>query len=115
MTDFTIDVKDEGEITIVTLTGSIDSETFNTLQKRMQKIFDEQKFKIVIDLGAITYVSSAGWGTFTGNLKKARVGFGDIKLACMNENIKNVYDIVELNDLIKAYATVEEAVNAYKS
>ncbi|MCM8809949.1 MAG: hypothetical protein NC917_06555 [Candidatus Omnitrophica bacterium] len=47
--------------------------------------------------------------TFIGYVNTARNKNGDIKLANMNVGVKRVYEMIEFNELIKAYNSIEDA------
>jgi anti-anti-sigma factor len=61
----------------------------------------------------VSYVSSAGWGLFISLLHKTREHNGDIKLASMTNEVKNVFNLLAFSNLIYSYKTVEEAVAAF--
>jgi anti-sigma B factor antagonist len=113
MNEIRTEVIYSGETAIVKLTGYIDSENFAEARDNIEKIIKSGKTRIVADLSGITYMSSAGWGVFVGNVKSAREAGGDIKLAAMQEEVENVYKLVEFNEILASYKTVEEAKNSF--
>ena len=56
------------------------------------------------------YLSSAGWRVFLNEIKKIRDNGGDLKLACMQPDVCEIYDLLELSFILKTYDTAEEAV-----
>ncbi len=67
--------------------------TATDLEKVMNSLLERRRYNIIIDLGGVDYISSAGWGIFISNIREIRQHSGDIKLARM---IPNVYEIFEL-------------------
>jgi anti-sigma B factor antagonist len=102
------------DIVILNPSGRIDAETYTIMRDEIEKLFLENKYKIIINLQNIEYISSAGWGSFIGYVNTARNKKGDIKLANMVGEVKRVYEMIEFKELIEAYNTIEEAKLAFK-
>jgi anti-anti-sigma factor len=100
-------------ITIVDITGVVDTGTTLILDDRLSGLLREQRFKMVLNMEKVTYVSSAGWGLFISLLHKTREHHGDIKLATMSNEVKNVFNLLAFSNLINSYKTVEEALDAF--
>jgi len=63
----------------------------------------------VIDLAGVDYISSAGWGIFISHIKDVRSRGGDIKLANMIPNVKEIYELLEFDNVLKAYDSTDTA------
>lgn len=111
--DFTgglvVDVSEQDRVKMIKCSGHIDSDNYQQLSNIVDGIFKSGFFKIVMDLADIKYISSAGWGIFVGNLRKAETGGGSIRLACMQESVKEVYNLLNLDNLLLEFKTVKEA------
>jgi anti-sigma B factor antagonist len=103
------DISEQDRVKTIKCSGHIDSDNSILLSEIVNGIFKSGFFKIVIDLSAVKYISSAGWGIFLGNLRKATRGGGDIHLAGMQQSVKEVYKLLELNNLMLEFKTVQEA------
>ena len=86
----------DDEITVIRVDGVIDTMTASELEKVTNSLLEQKRYKIIVDLGGVDYISSAGWGIFISNIREIRLNNGDIKLARM---IPNVYEIFELLEL----------------
>lgn len=102
-----------GEIMIIDLSGHVDQSNSIQLQKTFDDIIDSNVFKIVVNFNDLHYMSSAGWGIFVGEVKRFRENGGDIKLAAMNPEINDVYQMLEFYHILDDYQTVEEASAAF--
>lgn len=102
-----------GEIMIIDLSGHVDQSNSLQLQKTFDDIIDSSVFKIVVNFNDLQYMSSAGWGIFVGEVKRFRENGGDIKLAAMNPEINDVYQMLEFYHILDDYQTVEEASAAF--
>lgn len=103
-----------GEIMIVRLGGHIDQSNSYLLQKQFDNIIDSGAFKIVVDFSSLRYMSSAGWGIFVGEVKRFRENGGDIKLAAMNSDINDVFQMLEFYHILEDYPTVVEATASFE-
>jgi anti-sigma B factor antagonist len=101
------------EIVVVMVTGVVDTGTTLVLDDHLSTLLREKRFKLIINLSGVTYVSSAGWGLFISLIQKTREHKGDIKLVGMNQDVINVFNMLAFSNLISAYPTEEEAILAF--
>jgi anti-sigma B factor antagonist len=100
-------------ITVLRATGEIDTYTAAFLEEQIRNNFDNEHYKLVIDLKDVNFVSSAGWGVFMGNASKLRSKSGDIKITGMAEKVRKAFELIELDILIDAFSSVDDAVHAF--
>ena len=100
---------------VLRMRGIIDSGTAQFLEDKFNELVSANTVRIVADLGDVTYISSAGWGIFVGEIKGIRQRGGDIKLAAMHPDVREVFELLEFSALLKPYATKEEALAAFVS
>ncbi len=99
----------EGRICIVEVRGVLDAESADDLEKALTTIIEKGLWRVIVDLSGVNYISSAGWGIFTGQIKEVRSRGGDIKLAAMQPGVQEVFQLLELDYFIQSFDTVEEA------
>lgn len=109
-----ISIKSEmnGSVTVVTVVGRIDSETAPTLDTELTK-FTAGNSKLVIDLKAVDYMSSAGIRAVVKASQAAEKGGSTVKLASVPEEINSILYTVGLNQKLSTYATADEAVASF--
>jgi anti-sigma B factor antagonist len=100
---------------LISLKGTIETTNASTLEEALERIIDDDCYQIAVDLSGVTYISSAGWGIFISEIKRIRSHGGDIKLAAMKPEVREVFDLLEFNNILKPYATKEEALQAFTS
>jgi anti-sigma B factor antagonist len=101
------------DILLLKLHGLVDSGTAQFLEDKFNELTNSDNVKIVVDLQNVDYISSAGWGIFVGEIKGIRQRDGDIKLAGMRSDVREVFDLLEFNTLLTPYASNEEAFSAF--
>ena len=110
-----IDLKETEGISIFTVSGRIDQQTYYDFRDKLRSYISGGKNRIVVDLSDVEIVSSGGWNTIVNDREYAAKTDGDIKLCCMNKNVKNIFQGMDLHEFIKAYDTVEEAIKSFKN
>lgn len=102
-----------GEIMIIELGGYVDQSNSFQLQQMFENILQSGCFKVIVDFKDLYYMSSAGWGIFVGEIKRFRENGGDIKLAYMNPEIYDVFQMLEFYHILEDYSTVEDAAASF--
>ena len=59
----------KGDLTLISITGYIDTTTCKELTRTIQNLIKENQYQIIADLAGVSYISSAGWGVFMGEIK----------------------------------------------
>lgn len=95
--------------TEVRVDGVIDTATASQLEEVFDSLIKRGRYRIVVDLAGVDYISSAGWGIFIANIRDVRANDGDIKLANMIPNVYEIYDLLEFDSVLRAYNSVEDA------
>jgi anti-sigma B factor antagonist len=85
------------------------------MEGRLNDLISDGNVKIVVDLDLVDYISSAGWGIFVGEIKGVRAGNGDIKLASMRPDVREVFDLLEFNTLLTPYDSRRDALAAFEA
>lgn len=115
MTPLDVDVKDAGAVTIVAPRGDIDMAVSDDLRARLTSLVDRGRVRLVLDLGAVTYIDSAGLGALVAALKHARATGGDIRVCAPASDVRSLFEMTRLDNVVSVHATREEAVAACAS
>jgi anti-sigma B factor antagonist len=101
-------------LVLLTLRGTIETTNASGLEETLERIINDRCYRIVVDLSAITYISSAGWGIFISEIKRIRRNGGDIKLAAMTPEVREVFELLEFNSILKPFPDREAAVRDFQ-
>lgn len=99
----------EGKVAVIKCEGFVDSVTVNIIEQKIHEAIGKGIFSVVIDLGLVNYVSSAGWGVFVSEIKDIRAKKGDIVLTGMAPEVYDVYELMEFSSILKSFDTLGEA------
>jgi anti-sigma B factor antagonist len=95
-------------------TGRIDSSTAPQLAKAFEAINEENRFKVVFDMGGVEFISSAGLRVLISVQKTCkRWNRGELVLASVPDKILDVMDLAGFVPLFKFFDTAVEAVGSF--
>jgi anti-sigma B factor antagonist len=103
-----------GSINNLMISGKLDAYSSGDLEKKLDSLINEGSVQFVVSLEKVEYISSSGLRVFLAGLKKVKKQNGDIKLACMQPNIKEVFDIAGFTQLFNIFNTVDSANESFK-
>ena len=98
-------------ISIIKVGGYIDTTTSSELERALDSLLKQGRFYLVVDLGNVDYISSAGWGIFISEIKSIRENNGDLKLVRMVPDVYEIFELLEFHHILDVYDSVDEAIN----
>jgi len=106
----------EGErpVSVISLRGTIETTNAAGLEDTLERIIGERCYRIVVSLGGVSYISSAGWGIFISEIKRIRRNGGDIKLAGMVPDVREVFELLEFNSILKPFDSIDAAIRDFE-
>lgn len=96
-------------ISLITLKGNLTAEADEPLFALINTILTEGFLKVILDLGKVTYINSAGFGILIALVDEIRHRRGDIKFAALSPHFKKTAKLIGLHRFADFYRTVEEA------
>ncbi|HKK69768.1 MAG TPA: STAS domain-containing protein [Candidatus Krumholzibacteria bacterium] len=90
--------------------GFVDTSTAGLLERALQQAAEGPARFVVIDLVDVDYISSAGWGVMISAVSAQRAAGGDLRLASMRPEVREVFELLEFPSILDAYASVDEAL-----
>ncbi|MCB0174297.1 MAG: STAS domain-containing protein [Anaerolineae bacterium] len=99
---------------VVVAKGRIDTSTVKTLSEALAAITGSGRYKIVLNLKEVTFISSAGLGELiaTQNTCKKLLR-GELVLAEVPQRVVEVLDLAGLAPLFKIFPSELEAVGSF--
>jgi anti-sigma B factor antagonist len=84
------------------------------LERALDSLLKQGRFYLVVDLGNVDYISSAGWGIFISEIKSIRENNGDLKLVRMVPDVYEIFELLEFHHILDVYDSVDEAINKFE-
>jgi len=106
-------------VDLLEVSGRVDAATAPRLKQQIDALFDEGRYRIVLDLAKLEYVSSPGLRVLIEARKRARewkitdLEGGDIRIANLPPKIKEVFDLTGFTSLFELYGDTVEAVGSF--
>lgn len=109
-----MDTKESNGVTVLTLAGRVTlGDESNQMRNKIKEILAQGKKKLVLDLGGVSYIDSAGLGTLVAAYTSARNRGADIKLASVTKKFDDLLNITKLVTVFSVYKSVQDATKAF--
>lgn len=114
MSELSIDRRDLEGIVLLYPRGFVNAHTVRLFEGAIQKAIDDRRYRIVVSGSGLTYIASAGLGALMGTIEEVRANGGDIRLADLNETVRNIFEILGFNHLYRIFPSEMEAVLSFR-
>ena len=106
-------VEKAGDVTVVVpKTEFLDANTSREFKEELPAALGESG-KVVLDLRHVQFMDSGGCGAVLAVLKKLRTSGGDLKICCVTNPVRALFDLVRMQRIVGVFKTREEAVAAF--
>lgn len=105
----------DGKVVVVEIPRYLSADTSEEFKDYLYRIVSEGKYQLVIDLSKAEYVDSSGLGAIVSRIAVCRSNHGDIRLAAPSPFMVSLLNITHLDQVLKIFPAVEEAIQSYLS
>jgi anti-sigma B factor antagonist len=112
MLEFKREARDE--IEILTLKGNLDALTAPELRPTIDELVANRRIKVIFDLKDLTLIDSSGVGAIVSLFKRVRMLSGDVKIACLANQPKEIFRLLRLDRAFDLFESIEEATSKFK-
>jgi anti-sigma B factor antagonist len=102
----------QDDVAVARLTGRLDFASAAEARGRFVEAIEGGHRHLIVGLGAVEFVDSAGLGSLIGGMRTARQAGGDLQIAEPTEQVKMLMSLTSLDQVLKIHPTIEEAVVA---
>lgn len=102
----------EKDALVVSLKGRLDAVTSPVLEKDLTELMAGAENTLVVDLGDLDYISSAGLRVLLATTKKLKGKQGKLLLASLKNVVKEVFEISGFSAIIPIYDSVDAALSS---
>lgn len=111
-----IDEKIKGSVAVITVSGELlFEEDDSALQQKVASLRSDGFTQMVFDLKKVNRINSRGLNALISALKTVRKGGGDIKLAQIDDHLKDVFVQTRLVQVFSTYETVGRAMASFSA
>jgi len=90
-------------------TGRLNMVAAPAFKNLVEETVASGQTRIVVDLGAVTFIDSSGLGALIAGLKATRQAGGDLRIADVPEQVMTVLRLTNLDRVLPAHDTVVDA------
>lgn len=100
---------------VVSPHGFINAHTVRQFEEALNGAMEEGYDKILINGSGLAYIASAGLGVIMGLIEDVRAKGGDIRLAELNDTVRNIFEVLGFNHLCQVLSSEQEGVDSYRA
>lgn len=114
MADLSISERQAGDVTILDLDGKVTiGEGSVALRSAIRRLLGENKKKILLNLGNVSYVDSSGIGELVSSYTAVNKEGGQLKLLNLTQKIQDLLAITKLLTVFDVFENEGEALGGY--
>jgi anti-anti-sigma factor len=107
-----INTREHDGRTVVELSGRLDNSTAPEFEKRCAALVDAGCRMLILDLGRLEYLSSAGLRSILAIAKRLQVAGGKLMACSLTGLVKEVFTVSGFDAMVPVAATVDDALKA---
>lgn len=109
-----ISVKEFKHCDVIAVKGRVDSSTASQLAQALDAANENSKYKLVIDMSELEYMSSAGFRSLLAAQRNCkRYNRGEVVLALVPDRIREALELAGFTELFKSFDDVLTAVGHF--
>lgn len=116
MTDSALSIVERqmDDVTLLALAGQMLLDDGDlAFGRRIRDLIGRGRVKIVVDLGAVTYIDSSGVGMLVGKLKSVRDNGGDIRLLHVTTRGQRLFGMLKILTVFETFEDEAQAVGSF--
>jgi anti-sigma B factor antagonist len=108
-----INTRNKGDIVILDIAGEIDLYNAPEIKDIINKLIDEKKFNVIINLEQVSYIDSSGIGALISSLSNLKKYQGGLKIINVFASVRKVFELTKLTSFFEIYDLEDDAVSAF--
>lgn len=113
MSRLVIQEKEIAAVSVLSLTGYVDADTVESLDRELTELRNRNCSKFVIDCSGVTYSSSHGIATLVKHTLELRDSDGDIRYTGISSDMSLTIKILNLQQYFNDYDSLSAATASY--
>ena len=113
--ELSVELTEVDGTTICSVIGRLDASTAGLLNDKIHEFLLSSRAKLLFDLSALTYISSAGVKVMLYTGKRMQAQRGQLVICSARVNVKKVLEVAVLDNIFSVYDSRDTALKALKS
>lgn len=103
----------ESGVTIIDVKGDLAGQTAEEMAQALNRLVAAGRRNIVLNLGGTELISTQGIAQCVAAQKRLRERGGELKIAGASSELRRIFDLVSLTQVIECHPEVRHAVDAF--
>jgi len=108
-----ITTRDANDVKIVAIEGELDLDSSSEAEKQLTRMREDGIKKMLLDLGKLEFISSAGLRVLLATAQELKVAGGDLRVCNLNETVKEVFDVSGFSTLLMVLDNEAKALSGF--
>jgi len=108
-----INKRTKDDIVVLDITGEIDLYNAPEIKDIINKLIEEQKYNVIINLEKVSYIDSSGIGALISSLSNLKKYQGGLKIINVYASVRKVFELTKLTSFFEIYDSEEDAVGSF--
>jgi anti-sigma B factor antagonist len=108
-----INKRTKDDIVILDITGEIDLYNAPEIKDIINKLIEEQKYNVIINLEKVSYIDSSGIGALISSLSNLKKYQGGLKIINVYASVRKVFELTKLTSFFEIFDAEEDAVASF--
>ncbi|MDR3710156.1 MAG: STAS domain-containing protein [Capsulimonadaceae bacterium] len=106
-------VEQKGDVAVVSVRADhLDASVSEEFKRELAPVLEEHQF-VLLDMGQLRFVDSAGLGAILSCLRKVSGNGGDLKLCNLAKPVRASFEIARMHRIMDILGTEEDALRAF--
>ena len=106
--------RSEAQVNILELSGRFDSYTAPQVRQWLEDAADREPAQLVLNLSGVHFVDSTALATLVQGMKRCRQLNGDLRLCCLQQPVRMIFELTRLDKAFEIFASEEAAVQTFE-
>ena len=108
-----IESRSENGVAIVSLDGRFDAHHANMIKSQLTHIIEGDTGQLVINLGGVNFIASAGLAVLVQAMKRCREANGELRLCNLQISVVVILEMSGLDKALALHNSESEAIAAF--
>ena len=104
------DEQQRGDVTVLQIVGQLDALTEDQMFAKIEELVLKNKIRLIIDIGSLEFVDSAGIGTLVSLFKRMRLMKGDAKILKLGGQPREIFKLLRLDKAFECFDALDKAL-----
>jgi anti-sigma B factor antagonist len=108
-----ITTRSKGDVIVLDIAGEIDLYNAPEIKDIINKLIEERKYNVVINLEKVSYIDSSGIGALISSLSNLKKYQGGLKIINVFASVRKVFELTKLTSFFEIFDSEDEAVKSF--